>query len=78
MRHLLQINNAGAWKNVLTLRAGDARALEDAKTAVVLLSAATDDAVRWRIVRRERGQEDLRLASYDRRDGWRQRESEGL
>ena len=50
MPRLLQVNTAGAWKNVLNLREGDARAVDDIKTAVALLLGATDDVTHFRIV----------------------------
>ena len=76
MPRLLQVNTAGAWKNVQTIRCrqtdsdGD---LADAKAAVVLLAVTTDEQVSWRIVDRRPGAEDEVIARWDRKSGWRSR-----
>jgi hypothetical protein len=71
MPRLLQVNTMGAWKNVLALRLHQVRAMEDAKTAVVLLASATDESASFRIVDRLSGMEDRVVWSWDRGHGWR-------
>ena len=71
MARLLQVNTMGAWKNVLALRLHQVRAMEDAKTAVVLLASATDESASFRIVDRFSGMEDRVVWSWDRGHGWR-------
>ena len=75
-RLLLQVNTAGAWKNVQTIRAGQpdsAGDLANVKTAVVLLATATDDVVSFRIIARMPGTEDRVVTAWDRQRGWRDR-----
>lgn len=71
MTRLLQVNTMGAWKNVLALRLHQVRAMEDAKTAVLLLASATDESASFRIVDRLSGMEDRVVWSWDRGHGWR-------
>ena len=74
MPRLLQVNTAGAWKHVQTIRSGQpdsASDLANAKAAVVLLATATDDAVSYRVIDRYSGLEDILIASWERRLGWR-------
>ena len=70
----LQVNNAGAWKSVQTLRCDQpdsANDLANAKTAVVLLATATDDALAFRIIDRGQNMQDVVVAHWDRQRGWR-------
>lgn len=74
MPRLLQVNTAGAWKNVQTIRSGEidsAGDLANVKTAVVLLATATDDVVSFRIIDRDTSTEDVLVASWERPRGWR-------
>ena len=76
MPRLLQVNTAGAWKHVQTIRSGQpdsASDLANAKAAVVLLAVATDEQVSWRIVDRRPAAEDEVIARWDRKSGWRSR-----
>lgn len=76
MPRLLQVNTAGAWKHVQTIRSGQpdsASDLASAKAAVVLLAVTTDEQVSWRIVDRRPGAEDEVIARWDRKSGWRPR-----
>lgn len=76
MARLLQVNTAGAWKHVQTIRSGQpdsASDLANAKAAVVLLAVATDEQVSWRIVDRRPAAEDEVIARWDRKSGWRPR-----
>ena len=76
MPRLLQVNTAGAWKHVQTIRSGQpdsASDLANAKAAVVLLAVATDEQVSWRIVDRRPAAEDEVIARWDRKSGWRPR-----
>ena len=76
MPRLLQVNTAGAWKHVQTIRSGQpdsASDLANAKAAVVLLAVATDEQVSWRIVDRRPGAEDEVIARWGRKSGWRSR-----
>ena len=76
MARLLQVNTAGAWKHVQTIRSGQpdsASDLANAKAAVVLLAVATDEQVSWRIVDRRPAAEDEVIARWDRKSGWRSR-----
>ena len=76
MPRILQINTAGSWKNVLTLRSGQpdsANDLELAKDAALRLACASDDKVHWRVIDRERGAQDMVIAAWDRLRGWRMR-----
>ena len=74
MARLLQVNTAGAWKHVQTIRSGQpdsASDLANAKAAVVLLASATDESASFRIVDRLSGMEDRVVWSWDRGHGWR-------
>ena len=76
MARLLQVNTAGAWKHVQTIRSGQpdsASDLANAKAAVVLLAVTTDEQVSWRIVDRRPAAEDEVIARWDRKSGWRSR-----
>ena len=76
MARLLQVNTAGAWKHVQTIRSGQpdsASDLANAKAAVVLLATATDDVVSFRIIDRLPGTQDAVIARWDRKSGWRPR-----
>ena len=76
MPRLLQVNTAGAWKHVQTIRSGQpdsASDLANAKAAVVLLAVTTDEQVSWRIVDRRPAAEDEVIARWDRKSGWRSR-----
>lgn len=76
MPRLLQVNTAGAWKHVQTIRSGEidsANDLANVKKAVMLLATTTDDVVSFRIVDRRPGAEDEVIARWDRKSGWRSR-----
>lgn len=74
MPRLLQVNTAGAWKSVQTIRAGQSDSagdLSNAKAAVVLLATTTDDMMSFRIIDRDTSTEDVLVASWERPRGWR-------
>jgi hypothetical protein len=76
MARILQINTAGSWKSVLTIRTGQPDSendLELVKTAALQLACASDDVVHWRVIDRERGAQDVVIAAWDRQRGWRTR-----
>lgn len=78
MGRILQINTAGSWKSVLTIRSGgtledDARHRESAMQAAVQMAEASGDKVHWRVIDRERGAQDVVIAAWDRQRGWRTR-----
>ena len=68
---ILQVNTAGAWKNVVEVQRTDT-AIDNAKTAVVLLASASGSNESWRLVATRLQGSPKVICTGRRPHGWRQ------